>query len=219
LPVFEPAQSRVHKTTIQAAAGQTGLSKTLAFLLKKNKIKTLAFDLELMDSIPMTCVGGDDLASSAATPAMHLDRTFKPPLAEAIPQASLRAYPSSSSNAASSPPLFLVFCKGMASDEVVGPPGPSGVVVAVLAAAVCGPQGDVLLTVRKPVVGFVGGPDGAALLEAAALVEGLHAAHGLGIRSVKVITDHKMLHDLVCHCPLLRPRILANSFFLPIILY
>ena len=163
-----------------------------------------------MDSVPVTCAGGDDLASSAATPAMHLDRTFKPPLAEAIPQASLRAYPSSSSNAASSPPLFLVFCKGMASDEVVGPePGPSGAVVAVLAAVVCGPQGGVLLTVCKPVVGFVGGPDGAALLEAAALVEGLHAAHGLGIRSVKVITDHKMLHDLVCHCPLLlRSRIL-----------
>jgi len=175
-----------------------------------------------MDSVPMTCAGGDDLASSAATSAMHLDRTFKPPLAEAIPQASLRAYPSSSSssNAASSSPHFLVFCKGMASDEVVGPgPGPSGAVVAVLAAVVCGPQGGVLLTVCKPVVGFVGGPDGAALLEAAALVEGLHAAHGLGIRSVKVITDHKMLHDLVCHCPLLRPRILANSFFLPIILY
>ena len=173
-----------------------------------------------MDSVPVTCAGGDDLASSAATSAMYLGRTFQPPLAEVIPQASLRAYPSSSSsNAASSSPHFLVFCKGMASDEVVGPPGPSGVVVAVLAAAVCGPQGDVLLTVRKPVVGFVGGPDGAALLEAAALVEGLHAARGLGIRSVKVITDHKMLHDLVCHCPLLRPRILANSFFLPIILY
>ena len=164
-----------------------------------------------MDSVPMTCAGGDDLASSAATSAMHLDRTFKPPLAEAIPQASLRAYPSSSSssNAASSSPHFLVFCKGMASDEVVGPPGPSGVVVAVLAAAVCGPQGDVLLTVRKPVVGFVGGRDGEVLLEATALVEGLHAARGLGIRSVKAITDHKMLHDLVCHCPLLlRSRIL-----------
>jgi len=174
-----------------------------------------------MDSVPMTCAGGDDLASSAATSAMYLGRTFQPPLAEVIPQASLRAYPSSSSsNAASSSPHFLVFCKGMASDEVVGPgPGPSGAVVAVLAAVVCGPQGGVLLTVCKPVVGFVGGRDGEVLLEATALVEGLHAARGLGIRSVKAITDHKMLHDLVCHCPLLRPRILANSFFLPIILY
>jgi len=96
----------------------------------------------------------------------------------------------------------------MASDEVAGP-GPSGVIVAVLAAVVCGPQGDVLRTVRKPVVGFLGGPDGEALLEATALAEGLHAAHGLGIRGVKVINDHKMLHDLVCHCPLLlRSRIL-----------
>nr|XP_034568575.1 uncharacterized protein LOC117833256 [Setaria viridis] len=55
-----------------------------------------------------------------------------------------------------------------------------------------GPQGDVVLTLQKPVVGFVPGRDGDAelLLEAMALVEGLHAALGLGITTVNVITHH-----------------------------
>ncbi|CAO2180443.1 unnamed protein product [Urochloa humidicola] len=92
----------------------------------------------------------------------------------------------------SSRPLFRVFSKGMASSEAVGPrdrdPG-----LAVLAAAVCGPQGNVVLRIQKPVEEAVVG-DG-EVLEAMALLEGLRAALELDIRSVKVITDHKMLHN------------------------
>ncbi|KAK3135933.1 hypothetical protein QOZ80_5BG0425500 [Eleusine coracana subsp. coracana] len=81
-----------------------------------------------------------------------------------------------SSSSARRPLFFRVLFKGMASKDVVGPrvrdPG-----VAVLAAAVCGPQGEVLLRVQK-------------VLEAMALMEGLHAALGLGIRRVQVVTDY-----------------------------
>jgi hypothetical protein len=41
--------------------------------------------------------------------------------------------------------------------------------------------------------------DGQVLLEAMAIVEGLHTAIRLGIASVKVITDHRLLHNYVCH--------------------
>ncbi|KAL6630607.1 hypothetical protein ACP70R_028458 [Stipagrostis hirtigluma subsp. patula] len=89
-------------------------------------------------------------------------------------------------------PLFRVLFKGMASKEVVGPrvrdPG-----VAVLAAAVCGPRGKVVVGVQKPVEeGFAGGRE---VLEAMALMEGLHAALGLGIRSVQVVTNYRALHN------------------------
>ncbi|KAL6640643.1 hypothetical protein ACP70R_021766 [Stipagrostis hirtigluma subsp. patula] len=90
-------------------------------------------------------------------------------------------------------PLFRVFFKGMESRDVVGPrdldPG-----VAVLAAAVCGPQGEVLHWVQKPVEGVQGRREP---LEAMALVEGLHAALGLGITSVTVVTDNILLHNLM----------------------
>ncbi|RLN22338.1 uncharacterized protein C2845_PM07G05060 [Panicum miliaceum] len=92
----------------------------------------------------------------------------------------------------SSSPLFRVFFKGMASGEAVGPrdrdPG-----LAVLAVALCGPQGNVVLRIQKP-VGEVFVGDG-EVLEVMALLEGLHAALELDIRSVKVITDHKTLHN------------------------
>ncbi|CAN6195043.1 unnamed protein product [Urochloa humidicola] len=77
---------------------------------------------------------------------------------------------SSSNGAASSSSGFRVLCKGMASNQA-----------AVVAAAVLGPQGDVVFTLHKPVVGFVCVRDGKVLLEATALLEGLHAAVGLGI--------------------------------------
>ncbi|WVZ82415.1 hypothetical protein U9M48_029681 [Paspalum notatum var. saurae] len=70
----------------------------------------------------------------------------------------------------------------MASKDVVGPrdrvPG-----VAVLAAAVCGPEGEVLISLQKPV------------LEAMALMEGLHVALELGIYSVEVVTSYRPLHN------------------------
>ncbi|GJM88213.1 hypothetical protein PR202_ga04249 [Eleusine coracana subsp. coracana] len=99
-----------------------------------------------------------------------------------------------SSSSARRPLFFRVLFKGMASKDVVGPrvrdPG-----VAVLAAAVCGPQGEVLLRVQKVVEeGFVGGRE---VLEAMALMEGLHAALGLGIRRVHVVTDYRALHNHV----------------------
>jgi len=93
-------------------------------------------------------------------------------------------------------PLFSVLFKGMASKDVVGPrdrdPG-----VAVLAAAVCDPQGEGVLRVQKPVEGLVGGRAGREVLEAMALMEGLHAALGLGIRIVEVVTDYWTLYNHV----------------------
>ncbi|KAG8047165.1 hypothetical protein GUJ93_ZPchr0008g13178 [Zizania palustris] len=90
--------------------------------------------------------------------------------------------------------LFRLFFKGMNSKEVVGPrardPG-----VAVLAAAICGPRGEVVLRIQKPVEkGFVAGR---VTLETMALMEGLNAAVGLGIGSLNVLTDNKTLHNHV----------------------
>jgi len=80
---------------------------------------------------------------------------------------------------------------------VVGPrdrdPG-----VAVLAVAICGPQGEVVLRIPKPVEGFVGGR---MMLEVMALMEGLDAALGLGIGSVTIVTDYRALHNHVCMFP------------------
>ena len=92
-------------------------------------------------------------------------------------------------------PLFRVFSKGMASREVVGPRDrdPS---VAVLAAAICAPQGEVLLRIQKPVERFVGGR---MIVEVMALMEGLDAALGLGIRSVTIVTGYRPLYNHVCH--------------------
>ena len=100
------------------------------------------------------------------------------------------------SSSSSSSPLFSIFFKGMASSEAVGPRGRDPG-LAVLAVAVCGPQGNVVLRIHKLVEEvFVG--DG-EVLEVMALLEGLHAALELDIRSVKILTDHKTLHNHVCH--------------------
>ena len=122
---------------------------------------------------------------------------------------SLRVHPSSSSaNAAASSssssarPIFRVFCKGMVindDDEVVGLADEDPGWVPVLAVAVSGPQGKVVLRGHKPVLGFVVGhddEDGQVLLEAMALVEGLHTSIRLGIASVEAITDHRLLRLL-----------------------
>lgn len=127
-------------------------------------------------------------------------------LGAVLGQPSLRVHPSPSrANVASSSsarPIFRVFCKGMVTDEVVGL-GDGDPGMPVLAVAVCGPQGEVVLRGLKPVLGFVGGhgdnDDGQVLLEAMALVEGLHKALELGITSVKIITDHRLLHNYVRH--------------------
>nr|AVY91762.1 IBR domain containing [Saccharum hybrid cultivar SP80-3280] len=88
-------------------------------------------------------------------------------------------------------PLFRVFSKGMASRDVVGPRNrdPS---VAVLAVAVCRTQGGVVLRIQKPVERFVGGR---MIVEVMALMEGLDAALGLGIRSVTVVTAYRPLYN------------------------
>uniref|UniRef100_A0A453KF09 RNase H type-1 domain-containing protein n=1 Tax=Aegilops tauschii subsp. strangulata TaxID=200361 RepID=A0A453KF09_AEGTS len=95
----------------------------------------------------------------------------------------------------STKPLFRVMFKGMASKEVVGSRDwdPR---VAVLAVALCDSQGKVVLRIQKPVEGFVGGR---MMLEAMALTEGLQAALGLGIQSIRILNDYKALHNHVCH--------------------
>jgi len=92
-------------------------------------------------------------------------------------------------------PLFRVFSKGMPSRDVVGPRDrdPS---IAVLAVAVCRTQGGVVLRIQKPVERFVGGR---MIVEVMALMEGLDAALGLGIRSVTVVTGYRPLYNHVCH--------------------
>ncbi|KAF7071804.1 hypothetical protein CFC21_077052 [Triticum aestivum] len=88
-------------------------------------------------------------------------------------------------------PLFRVFFKGLSSKGVVGPrdrdPG-----VAVLAVAVCDHQGNVVLRIQKPVEASVGGH---MTLEVMALTEGLEAALGLGIQSIKIVTDYRVLYN------------------------
>ncbi|CAD6258866.1 unnamed protein product [Miscanthus lutarioriparius] len=88
-------------------------------------------------------------------------------------------------------PLFRVFSKGMPSRDVVGPRDrdPS---IAVLAVAVCRTQGGVVLRIQKPVERFVGGR---MIVEVMALMEGLDAALGLGIRSVTVVTGYRPLYN------------------------
>lgn len=92
-------------------------------------------------------------------------------------------------------PLFRVFFKGLSSKGMVGPrdrdPG-----VAVLAVAVCDHQGNVVLRMQKPVEASVGGH---MTLEVMALTEGLEAALGLGIQSIKIVTDYRVLYNHVCH--------------------
>ena len=92
-------------------------------------------------------------------------------------------------------PLFRVFFKGLSSKGVVGPrdrdPG-----VAVLAVALCDNQGNVVLRIQKPVEASVGGR---MTLEVMALAEGLQAALGLGIQSIRIVTDYRVLHNHVCH--------------------
>jgi hypothetical protein len=115
-------------------------------------------------------------------------------------------------DSSSARPLFRVLFKGMASKDVVGP-RERDPRVAVLAAAVCGPQGEVLLRVQKPVEeGFVGGRE---VLEAMALVEGLQAALGLGIRGVQVVTDYRALHNHVLSpSPSPSPRAMGPYYLL-----
>jgi hypothetical protein len=90
-------------------------------------------------------------------------------------------------------PPFRVFSKGMASREVVAPRDrdPS---VAVLAVAICGPQGEEVLRIQKLVERFVGGR---MMVELMALMEGLDAALGLGIRSVTMVTGYGPLYKHV----------------------
>jgi hypothetical protein len=90
-------------------------------------------------------------------------------------------------------PLFRVFFKGLSSKGIVGPrDGDPG--VAVLAVALCSLRGNVVLRIQKPVEASVGGR---MTLEVMALTEGLEAALGLGIRSIKIATDYRVLHNHV----------------------
>ncbi|PWZ54384.1 ATP-dependent RNA helicase DEAH12, chloroplastic [Zea mays] len=124
---------------------------------------------------------------------------------------------SSTSSPSSAHPMFGVFCKGqqmLIADEMVGlADGDPG--TPVLAVAVCGPQGDVVVGGHKPASGFVSGHDGGGgdvgqvLLEAMALVEGLRTAIRMGITSVKAFTDHRLLYNcgviliiFICFLPL-----------------
>ncbi|OEL14895.1 hypothetical protein BAE44_0024086 [Dichanthelium oligosanthes] len=160
---------------------------------------------------------GDDDLAAVLPHAADLDLAYRLQLTEAI-KASFLAHPppnaaasSSSSQAAaaasdrwgyylehplaldssSALPRFRILFKGMTSKEVLGPRVPdSG--LAVLAAAVVGPRGEVVLRVQKPVEGFLGGHK---TIELMALMEGLHAALRLGIRSATILTDYMLLHN------------------------
>ncbi|OEL16627.1 hypothetical protein BAE44_0022354 [Dichanthelium oligosanthes] len=166
----------------------------------------------------MAAGDGDDHLAAVLQHAADLDLAYRLQLAEAI-QASLVAHhppnvaaSSSSSQAAaaaasdrwgyylerplgldssSALPRFRILFKGMKSKEVLGPrvPDPG---LAVLAAAVVGPRGEVVLRVQKPMEGFLGGRK---TIEVMALMEGIHAALRLGIRSATILTDYMLLHN------------------------
>jgi hypothetical protein len=133
-----------------------------------------------------TCRAAHALSAASVRVAAH-DARFARELA-AIPEdrwahdGDYFERPLDLDSSSSTRPLFRVLFKGMASNEVVGPrdrdPG-----IAVLAAAVCRPQGEVVLRVQKPVEVFRASQE---VLEAMALLEGLHAALALGISSVNV---------------------------------
>jgi hypothetical protein len=166
--------------------------------------RDLVFQLQLAEAIQASS-GSSDAAYALALHAADLvraelgrrDARFARELA-AIPEdrwardGDCFERPLGSPGAASAP-LFRVSYKGMASRDVVGARGRDPG-VAVLAAAVCGPQGEVLIRVQKPVEGYVGGRE---VLEAMALMEGLHAALGLDIRSVGIVSDYRPLHNHV----------------------
>ncbi|TVU27471.1 hypothetical protein EJB05_30082, partial [Eragrostis curvula] len=82
----------------------------------------------------------------------------------------------------------------MTSKEVLGPDRQQPQRVAVLAVAVCGPQGEVVLRMRKPVEGFVGSRK---TIEVMALLEDLYAALRLGIQNATIVTDYILLHNHV----------------------
>jgi hypothetical protein len=96
---------------------------------------------------------------------------------------------------ASRRPLFRVLSKGMASKEVVGP-RERDPRVAILAVALCGPQGEVLLRTHKPLERFVGGR---MMVEVMALMEGIQSALALGVTSVTIVTAYRPLYNHVCH--------------------
>ncbi|CAL4950717.1 unnamed protein product [Urochloa decumbens] len=176
LPVPEPSSDAAYALALQAA--------DLA-LAEQGRRDALACRAAHSQAAAAARIAAHDALFARELAAVPEDRWardgdyFERPLDLASPSSSAR-------------PLFRVFSKGMASSEAVGPrdrdPG-----LAVLAAAVCGPQGDVVLRIQKPVEEAVVGDS--EVLEAMALLEGLHAALELDIRSVKVITDHKMLHN------------------------
>nr|CAB3472675.1 unnamed protein product [Digitaria exilis] len=191
-PTFSSSSNAAASSSAQAAATLPEPSSDVAYAFALQATDLTLAEQERRDAL--ACRDAHSEAAASVRIAAH-DALFARELA-AIPEdrwahdGDYFARPLDLTSPASGP-MFRVFFKGMASSEVVGPrdrdPG-----LGVLAVAVCGPQGNVVLRMHKPVEVFVGDRE---MLEALALMEGLLAALELGIRSVRVITDQKILHD------------------------
>ncbi|KAL6905969.1 hypothetical protein ACP4OV_003570 [Aristida adscensionis] len=174
-----------------AAAGDEGMAALMEQVRLASDLD-LAFELQLAEAIrastrghpPAAHPSSSSHAAAAARPAAapegtrahggdHLERPLDP-------SSSARLH-------------YRVFFKGMTGAEAVGP-GERDPGVAALAVAVCGPRGEVVVRTLKPVEGFAGGRK---RIEAMALVEGLHAALRVGVRSATIVTDYMLLHN---HC-------------------
>ncbi|XP_074590989.1 uncharacterized protein LOC141846828 [Curcuma longa] len=96
-------------------------------------------------------------------------------------------------------PAFRLYFKGMVSEGFL-----NGRLVhlAAIAAAVCDPNGNLLLKIQKPVpIADVG--TCREVVETAALIEGLNAVISLGIKNISVFCDYKVLYN---HVSTLFPR-------------
>ncbi|KAL6875668.1 hypothetical protein ACP4OV_013181 [Aristida adscensionis] len=173
-----------------AGEGEEGLAALLQHASLASDLD-LAFQLQLAETLHAT-PASHDAAYALALHAADLARAARDRRHALAAAAAATLAEEEEEEEGSLPLFFRVLFKGMASKEVVGPRDRDPA-VAVLAAAVCGPRGEVLRSVQRPVEeGTL--PGGREVLEATALVEGLHAALAMGARSVEVVTDYRALH-------------------------
>lgn len=87
--------------------------------------------------------------------------------------------------------VFMLYTQGIVSEESVRG---EKTVLAGIGVAICDPRGNLILEVRKPLVGNGMSKNGA---QAKALIEGLNAALGLGLKRITIYFDYYPLYQFV----------------------
>ncbi|KAB1226129.1 hypothetical protein CJ030_MR1G023922 [Morella rubra] len=87
--------------------------------------------------------------------------------------------------------VFMLYTQGIVSEERVRG---EKTVLAGIGVAICDPRGNLILEVRKPLVGNGMSKNGA---QAKALIEGLNAALGLGLKRITIYFDYYPLYQFV----------------------